>query len=125
MNAAYDAGVLVAADRNESMTWLKHRRRLQRGFVPLVTAPVVAQVSRSPRQVHLRRFLASCRVVDFTGADAHAVGELLARSNTSDVTDAHLVLTASRADARVVTSDVDDIERLMTAVERPVPVERA
>jgi hypothetical protein len=46
----YDAGVVVAADRNEWRAWVEHKVRLQFGVLPLVPAPVVAQVSRSPQQ---------------------------------------------------------------------------
>ena len=53
----YDAAVLVAADRNERRAWAEHKARLELGVVPLVPAPVVAQVSRSPQQAQLRRFL--------------------------------------------------------------------
>ncbi|MEA2501904.1 MAG: hypothetical protein QOD01_2015, partial [Actinomycetota bacterium] len=47
MSVVYDAGVLVAADRNDRTVWADHRARLELGTVPLTTAPVVAQVSRS------------------------------------------------------------------------------
>jgi hypothetical protein len=53
----YGAAVLVAADRNERRAWAEHKVRLEPGLVPLVPAPVVAQVSRSPQQAQLRRFL--------------------------------------------------------------------
>ena len=43
----YDAAVLVAADRSERRVWAEHKARLELGAVPLVPAPVVAQVSRS------------------------------------------------------------------------------
>ena len=56
----YDAGVLVAADRNDRRAWADHRARLEAGLVPQTTAPVVAQVSRSSRQAPLRRFLQGC-----------------------------------------------------------------
>ena len=54
----YDAGMLVAADRNVRVVWAEHRVRLEAGIVPVVPAPVVAQVSRSPQQVQLRRLTA-------------------------------------------------------------------
>jgi hypothetical protein len=60
-----DAAVLVAADRNDRRAWAEHKARLELGVVPLVPTPVVAQVSRSPQQAQLRRFLAGCVVVPF------------------------------------------------------------
>ena len=59
----YDAAVLVAADRNERRAWAEHKARLELGVIPLVPALVVAQVSRSPQQAQLRRFLTGCVVV--------------------------------------------------------------
>jgi hypothetical protein len=49
----YDAGALIAAERNDRRMWLEHRVRLELGIVPAVPSPVVAQVSRSSKQVRL------------------------------------------------------------------------
>jgi predicted nucleic acid-binding protein len=84
----------------------------------VTTAPVIAQASRSPRQVQLRRFLQGCDVVAFAPAQARAVGELLAKSSTADVVDAHLALTAARTGAVVITSDPGDL-RALAAHVRP------
>ena len=67
----YDAAVLVAADRNDRRTWAEHKARLELGVVPAVPTPVVAQVSRSPRQAQLRRFLTGCEVVPLIESEAH------------------------------------------------------
>lgn len=108
----YDAALLVAADRNDRRVWAEHRARLEFGVVPIVPAPVVAQVSRSPRQVQLRRFLAGCTVVPLGETDAHATGALLAKSRTAGVVDAFLVTVAARAKAVILTGDRDDMARL-------------
>ncbi len=63
MSVVYDAGVFVAADRDDRGAWADHRVRLELGVVPTTTAPVVAQVTRSPRQAQLRRFLRGCDIV--------------------------------------------------------------
>lgn len=91
--AAYDAGVLVAADRRDRRVWLKHRVRLMEKIVPLVPAPVVAQVRRSPRQALLRRFLARCHIAPMGEREAHEAGRLLGQSRTADVVDASLIRT--------------------------------
>ncbi len=78
----YDAAVLVAADRNDRHTRAEHRARLEFGLVPLVAAPVVAQVSRLPRQ-QLRRFLTGCVVVRLDERDAHEAGRLLGIAKTA------------------------------------------
>jgi len=111
----YDAGVLIAADRGERRVWAEHRVRLEAGVVPLVPSPVLAQASRSPKQVQMRRLLRGCQVVAFDEAAAHAAGALLGRTRTKDVADASVVVLAARSRADVVTDDVGDIERLLTA----------
>ena len=123
MNAVvYDAAVLVAADRNERRTWAEHRVRLELGVVPLVPAPVVVQVSRSPQQAQLRRFLTGCMVVPLGETEAHEAGRLLGLARTADVVDAVVVTTALRQKATILTGDPDDIERLVGASGREIAV---
>src|SRR5438309_831064 len=74
MTFVYDAAVLVAADRGVRRIWAEHKSRLRRGARPLVPAAVVAQVSRSARQVQLRRFLDGCIVVPLDADSAHEAG---------------------------------------------------
>jgi predicted nucleic acid-binding protein len=117
-----DAAVLVAADRNERRSWAEHKARLELGIVPLVPAPVVAQVSRSSQQAQLRRFLAGCRVVPLGEDQAHEAGRLLAVTRTTDVVDAVVVTTALRNKAVILTGDPDDMERLVRASGREAAV---
>ena len=118
MTIVYDTGVLIAADRDDRHVWADHRARLEAGIVPVTTAPVVAQASRSPRQVQLRRFLRGCDIVAFEAAHAHPVGALLAKSKTADVVDAHVAVVASLTGAVVITSDPEDL-RALAAHVRP------
>lgn len=111
----YDAGALVAADRNSRLFWADHRVRLEAGLLPLVPAPVVAQVSRSSRQAQLRRLLRGCEVVPLTEQAAHAAGRLLGRTKGSDVVDAVVADLAATRDADVVTTDRRDIQALLDA----------
>ena len=111
----YDAGALVAAERSDRRLWADHRVRLETGVVPIVPAPVVAQVSRSPRQVQLRRLLRGCEVLALDESTAHAVGRLLGRSGTADIVDATVVTMAIAKQAQIVTTDRDDISRLANA----------
>ena len=112
---AYDAGALVAAERNDRSLWSDHRVRLEAGVVPVVPAPVVAQVSRSPRQAQLRRLLRGCEVRALDELTAHAVGRLLGRSGKTDIVDATVVIMAIAQQAQVVTGDRDDISHLVNA----------
>jgi hypothetical protein len=66
----YDAGPLIAAERNDRRFWAEHRLRLEAGIVPCVPSPILAQVSRSPKQVQLRRLLRGCEVVALNEAGA-------------------------------------------------------
>lgn len=120
----YDAGVFVAAERDERDVWADHRARLELGLIPRTTAPVVAQVSRSPRQVQLRRMLRGCDIVGFARDDSHEVGALLGKASASDVVDAHLVVVASRGKATVLTSDVEDLRHLADQPPTPVLIQR-
>ena len=113
----YDAGVLVAADRNARAVWADHRIRLEAGIIPVVPAPVVAQVSRSPAQVQLRRLLRGCEILPLTEQKAHAAGELMGRAATRDVVDAVVAQTAADLRADVVTGDHADIHRLLQTAD--------
>lgn len=122
MTFVYDAAVFIAAERHDRAVWADHRVRLELGIVPMTTAPVVAQVSRSGRQAQVRRFLRGCDVVAFTAAQAHAVGALLGAAGAADVVDAHLVLVAGASGADVLTSDEDDLTPLAAGLSSPVRI---
>ena len=113
----YDAGVLVAANRDVRSIWAEHRVRLEAGIVPVVPAPVVVQVSRSPAQVQLRRLLRGCEVVSLTEQRAHFAGRLLGRAGSRNVVDAVVAATAAELQADVVTGDRADIRRLLDAAD--------
>ena len=115
-----DAGFLISVDRDERAAQefltaaLIHR-------TPLTTThPVVAQVWRNgARQARLARFLHSVVVVAFD--DGPEVGNLLARSGTSDIVDAHLVVVAVRRSEAILTGDVNDLEALTAALSERQP----
>jgi len=111
----YDAGVLIAADRDARSTWADHKVRLEDGVVPVVPSAIVAQVSRSPRQVQLRRFLRGCDVAVLDEDGAHDAGLLLGRTRTPDICDAIVVALAANLGAEVITGDRKDLRRLVTA----------
>jgi predicted nucleic acid-binding protein len=123
MTIVYDIGVLIAADRNDRQIWAEHRARLEAGVVPVTTAPVVAQASRTPKQVQLRRFLRGCDIVGFEADQSHAVGALLAKSATSDIVDAHVAVTAALTSAVVITSDPDDLRTLAAHVRPRITIQ--
>jgi predicted nucleic acid-binding protein len=113
----YDTGVLVAADRNVRAVWADHRIRLEAGIIPIVPAPVIAQASRSPAQVQLRRLLRGCEILPLTEQRAHAAGAIMGRAATRDVVDAVVAQTAADLHADIVTGDHEDIRRLLQAAD--------
>jgi predicted nucleic acid-binding protein len=124
VSIVYDAGVLVAAERDDRSVWADHRIRLEVGAAPTTTAPVVARVSRSARQVQLRRFLRGCEIAAFSPQQADEVGELLAKAGAFDVVDAHVVVIAATTGSPVLTSDPDDLRRLSNDLPAPVVIRR-
>jgi len=111
----YDAGVLIAADRSERQIWAEHRVRLESGIAPIVPSPVIAQVSRSPDQAEMRRFLRGCETVPFAEADAHRAGALLGKARSRDIVDASVVALAIERRADIQTGDGKDIRGLLAA----------
>jgi hypothetical protein len=61
-------------------------------------------------------------VVCLEETEAHEAGRLLGMTKTSDVVDAVVVTTALRQKATILTSDPDDIARLVRASGREVAV---
>jgi predicted nucleic acid-binding protein len=122
VSVVYDAGALIAADRSDRDVWADHRVRLELGVVPLTTAPVVAQVSRSGRQAQLRRFLRGCDIVAFARDDGYEVGSLAGRSAHADVVDVHVVMVAHRRGFGVLTADQEDLRPVAEALPARVAI---
>lgn len=111
----FDAGGLIALDRNDRRVIALLARASERGLRITIPATALAQAVRSPaRQARLSRLIRqpSVDLMALDGADATAVGLLLARSATTDIADAHVVLCAGRAGQSVVTTDPADLRRL-------------
>lgn len=112
--ALYDAGALIAAERNHTAFWRAHRSYLIAGGVPLAPAPVVAQVWRDgARQAQLARLLNGCEVPVLDHTLARRVGQLLGQAGTSDPVDGAVAVLAADIGAVIVTSDPGDIQHLL------------
>ncbi len=110
-----DAGALMAFERGDPKLRLHLAAAEQLGLEAATTSPVVSQVWRDGRrQALLVRLLRSVRVDAPDEATARRAGELLAQTRTSDVVDALLVGLARDGDT-ILTSDPDDIARLLAA----------
>ena len=115
----FDAGGLIALERDNRHVATIVQTARRAGIPILVPATALAQALRNPaRQVRLWRTLhfEETQVIPLDKLSARTVGELLARTRTSDITDAHVVICAQQADYTVITSDPSDIERLDPAL---------
>ena len=111
----FDAGGLIAVERNDRRVFSILDTALEDGDRIIVPATALAQVIRNPaRQVRLWRMIQfdKTEVIPLDGSQAQAVGALLARTSTSDIADAHVVICAQTAGYAIVTSDPLDLKRL-------------
>jgi hypothetical protein len=111
----FDAGGLIALDRNDRRVIVLLARAMELGMRVTVPATALAQAIRNPaRQARLSRLIrqAGTDLAALDGPDATAVGLLLAKTSTVDIVDAHVVICAQRMMQIVVTSDPDDIRRI-------------
>ena len=119
----FDAGGLIALDRNDRRVLTLLARAAERGMRITIPATALAQAIRNPaRQSRLCRLIrqSSTDLMPLNGPDATAVGLLLARTATADIVDAHVVVCAQRAGQAVVTSTAGDLRRI--APELPLLV---
>ena len=111
----FDAGGLIALDRNDRRVLALVARAAERGSRITIPATALAQAMRSPsRQARLSRLTRQpgSDVVALNAPDATAVGLLLASTGTADIVDAHVVVCARRAGQTIVTSDPTDLRRI-------------
>jgi hypothetical protein len=113
--ATFDAGGLIALDRNNRQVIVLVARATEVGARITIPATALAQAIRRPeRQARLSRLIRqpTTDVVALDRVDSTSVGRLLNASATDDIVDAHVVVCARRAGQQVVTSDPDDVRRL-------------
>lgn len=111
----FDAGGLIALDRNDRRVVVLLARAAEIGARVTVPACALAQAIRQPaRQVRLAKLVRqpTTDIAPLNAPDATSVGVLLAASRTTDIADAHVVICARRARQAIVTSDPTDLRRL-------------
>lgn len=111
----FDAGGLIALDRNNRTVVVLLARAAETRARVTIPATALAQAIRRPeRQARLARLVRqpTTDVIDLDRVDATSVGRLLAGSGTADVVDAHVIICARRRGQRVVTSDPEDLRLL-------------
>lgn len=116
----YDAGALLAAERNVRSLWALHDATLRRDLTPILPAGVLAQVWRGGPRANLSRLLSGCRVISLDESLARAAGTLCGQAGTSDVVDASVVVLAHAMGAPVVTGDAGDLSALAGAAGWPI-----
>ncbi|MHB8246976.1 MAG: PIN domain-containing protein [Acidimicrobiales bacterium] len=114
-----DAGALIALDRGDRDAWSLVAETQRTGQRPVVPAPVIAQAWRgAARQARLAAVLSGTDVVVADGPLSRRAGELLAASGSADVLDALVALVAKdRPGCEIITSDPDDIDHLLQALQ--------
>jgi len=123
VKAVLDAGALVAIDRRDRLIGAQLRVLQRQGTPVRVSSAVIGQVWRDGRkQANLARVLAGAGVEALGRDDGRRIGELLALAGSADVVDAHVALMTEPADL-VLTSDPDDIRKLLQAREVPARIQ--
>ena len=119
-----DAGFLISIDRSErsAHAFLAAASRSETALH--TTHPVVAQVWRNgSHQARLAAFLKTITIHSLD--DGRSVGKLLAQTETSDVVDAHVVITAVRLGQDILTGDPDDLTTLSAVLGPASPTVHA
>jgi predicted nucleic acid-binding protein len=109
-----DSGALIAAEKGTARFRAIWKEAVERSAVVTVPADVISQVWRGNSPA-IARILNACEIEILDEPRAKRIGALLAKSKTSDVIDAAVVLGASDRGDAIVTSDPDDVQRLLAA----------
>jgi hypothetical protein len=111
-----DAGALMAIDRRDRRVGALLRVAQQERIVVRTSPAAVAQVWRhGARQAQLARTLAGVAAPLLDLDIGKRLGLLLGVTNSCDVVDAHVASLAQVGD-QVLTSDPDDLKRLLDAL---------
>ncbi len=124
MTTIFDAGALIALDRNDRSMWVRLKGLHLAGERPVTHGGVVGQVWRGgPRQARLATALAGMDVRPLDERLGRVAGELLASTRMSDVVDAALVALAADGD-EIITLDGEDLGRLAASAGRHIELIR-
>lgn len=123
MTLILDAGALIALENNDRAMWRRLDLELREDRRPVTHGGVVAQAWRTGtgRQARLARALQAIDVVGLDRGLGKEAGRLLRLSRTSDAIDAAVVVLAAPGD-QIVTSDPEDIDRLVFASGLPIDI---
>jgi len=120
----YDAGALLAAERNDRGMWALHAGFLAEEVAPVVPVAVLAQAWRGgSRQASLVRLLEMCVIEAMSEAQARRVGVLAGKARHDDVVDVTVVEGALRRGDAIVTADPGDIRSIVAALRARAKIE--
>lgn len=111
-----DAGALIAIENRDRRVWATLELARRDDWQILIPAGVLGQVWRNPaRQAVLASFLKwrQVSIKPLTADVARAAGILCGMTDTRDVIDASVALCARQSGGRVLTSDPEDLRRLL------------
>ncbi len=109
-----DAGALIAYERADPRVRGILARAFARGVVPTVPAMALAEVWRGDaKDARLARLLKACNVEPVTESLARSTGELRRRTRGSETIDASIAVGVRHRRDAVMTSDPDDMRRLL------------
>lgn len=115
-----DAGFLISVDRGEdgARAFVDAAARSETALH--TTHPVLGQVWRNgTRQARLSKLLQTLTIHPLD--NGQSVGTLLARSQTSDVVDAHLVMLAVHLEVGILTGDPSDLTTVSASLGPAAP----
>lgn len=115
----FDAGALVALERDDRTMWLRLREAVKADIAVAVPLAALAQAWRGgSRQARLARAVPDLDPASFDDV-ALAAGELCGKAGTGDVVDASVaVIAAGPTVTHLYTSDPDDLGLLLSAAGR-------
>ncbi|TDD89296.1 PIN domain nuclease [Actinomadura darangshiensis] len=112
----YDAGALLAAERQNADFLALHDSLTAARIRPIVPVVVLAQAWRGEPQHRISRVLKGCDIRPDDERAGRAAGVACGSAGTADVVDAIVIATAVQHLAPVVTGDPDDLGRLAEAI---------
>jgi predicted nucleic acid-binding protein len=117
-----DTGALIAAEKRDRHLWSVLKEASVRRATITVPTVVLAQTWRGNSPM-IARLLPACVVEDLDELAAKRVGVLLSKSRRRpDVVDAAVVIGAGLRGDAIVTSDADDINRLVAENGVQLPI---
>jgi hypothetical protein len=116
-----DTGAVIAYEKHDRRMWALFKAAIENDATISVATAVVAQVHRGNSPL-VSRLISACDIETLTLERARRAGLLLAASRTADIVEAVVVAGAAARRDVILTSDREDIERLVAAAKAELPI---